>query len=68
MNDAAVDEDLDTPTPRRQAKSARNRLLVERRRRGETYARLGADYRITRERVRQIVQREEGLRGGGLED
>lgn len=55
-----MDEIQRTPDPRRQAKSARNRILVERRRRGETYASIAADYGISGERVRQIVQRDEG--------
>lgn len=39
--------------------SDRNRQIIERRRSGESYSAIGTAFGISRERVRQIVEREE---------
>ena len=39
--------------------SDRNRQIIERRRSGESFSAIGSALRISRERVRQIVEREE---------
>jgi hypothetical protein len=39
--------------------SDRNRQIIERRRSGESFRAIGTAFGISRERVRQIVEREE---------
>ena len=50
--------------------SDRNRQIIERRRSGESYSAIGTAFGISRERVRQIVEREErrDLRAQELEE
>lgn len=48
--------ELDRSYDRRSIPKSDHQLIADRYRRGETYANIGADYGVTRERVRQVIK------------